>query len=121
MNIKKRHGMHCLDALLMKVILLAAALRGIVRNEGGILFLHKQKISWYFRGELKKYLLQAMGRNWWEQEDAIRAAASYLGFQRVSPISHKALQSAINGALRQHRLERDKTRIRVCRTNGDGE
>lgn len=57
------------------------------------------------RDQLKEALLEVVGTDWTERDDAIRAAAYHLGFKRVGKNIRKAFASAITGLLRQHRLE----------------
>jgi hypothetical protein len=47
-----------------------------------------------------------------EREDAIRAATRWLGFQRVGRAIQDAFKSAINGAIRRGRLEKQGSQIR---------
>jgi hypothetical protein len=54
-----------------------------------------------------------MGKTWWPEDEAIKIAAEHLGFQRVGESIREAFRSAINGLLRQERLERDGERLRV--------
>jgi hypothetical protein len=60
---------------------------------------------------LKGFLLGAIGTTWWDQEDAIRAAARHLGFRRTGSAIQEAFKSAINGAIRQGLIERDGYRF----------
>jgi hypothetical protein len=53
-----------------------------------------------------------MGGAWWDQDEAIRVAARYLGFRRTGKNLKTAFTSAIRGALRQGTLERDGSMIR---------
>lgn len=49
------------------------------------------------------------------REDAIRAAARWLGFQRTGRAIQEAFKSVINGAIRRGRLEYEGSRIRKLR------
>ena len=95
--------------------LLAAARRGVISGDRGMFRLDCRSIADYPRDLIKKYLLAVMGSTWWEQDDAIRAAARHLGFRRAGPAIQRAFRSAISGAIRQGRLERDGGRIRAVR------
>jgi hypothetical protein len=57
-------------------------------------------------------VLKGMGRKWWTRDDAIRAAAHYLGFHRTGRQIREAFKSAINGAIRRALLEYDANRVR---------
>ena len=94
--------------------LATAARRGIVRTERGRLFLATRSIEDYGRDELKDQIV-AVADGWIEREDAVRAAARRLGFRRIGRRIRAAFASAINGALRQGRLEVDRSLIRRAR------
>ncbi|HUU90968.1 MAG TPA: hypothetical protein VM238_07140 [Phycisphaerae bacterium] len=64
------------------------------------------------RHQLRAALLEVVGTDWIERDDAIRAAARSLGFQRCGKHIHKAFASAINGLLRQKRLESTGSMVR---------
>jgi hypothetical protein len=97
-----------------------AAHRLLVAADGGLLTLATRNIEEYIAPppdrfvRLRKYLAAAMGPGWMEQDDAIRAAANHLGFQRTGKNIVSTFESAINSALRRGELERDGTRIRRC-------
>ena len=67
------------------------------------------------RDQLKAALLEVVGTDWIERDDAIRAAAQSLGFKRCGKRIHKAFASAITGLLRQNRLESAGSQIRQGR------
>ena len=92
--------------------LTTAAHRGIVYTEGGLLHPNCRTINDYTRESLKKYLVGVMKTTWWEEEEAIRAAARHLGFGKAGANIQAEFRSAIRGALRQGLLERDGTMIR---------
>jgi hypothetical protein len=92
--------------------LTAAAHRGIIKTEQGILRLNSRSIDDYSRDSLKGFLLSVMGTTWWDQDDAIRAAARHLGFRRTGSAIQEAFKSAINGAIRQGLIEREGSNIR---------
>jgi type III restriction enzyme len=92
--------------------LIAAVRRGVILSDKGKLFLDCRTIQDYSRDLLKEALLAAMGSTWWEQDDAIRAGARYLGFRRAGSSIVEAFKSAINGLIRQELLERDGARLR---------
>jgi len=95
--------------------LTTAAHRGIIRTKGGLLHCACRTISDYPRELLKQYLVGAMKSVWWEEDEAIRAAARHLGFGKAGPNIQTEFRSAIRGALRQGLLERDGTMIRRAR------
>ncbi|HXG92928.1 MAG TPA: hypothetical protein VNN73_11255 [Blastocatellia bacterium] len=86
----------------------------MIANDRGLLFLLSRNISDFTRDELIAALLAAMGRGWWLREDAMRAAARYLGFRRTGSAIREAFKSAINGAIRRGLLEYDGALIRKC-------
>ncbi len=92
--------------------LVAAVHRGVITTDQGTLRLDCRTIQDYPRELLKKYLFSVMGTTWWDQDEAIRATARYLGFRRTGSAIEEALKSAISGAIRQRRLERDGAVIR---------
>lgn len=92
-----------------------AVRRGIVCADGKLLTADCRQIADYPRPLLKKALLSVLGGTWWEEADAIRAAARYLGFERASPGIQDAFKSAIRGGIRQGLVERDGQLIRKVR------
>ncbi len=98
--------------------LIAAAKRGVIQNNRGVLSLLTRNINDYSRDELINTLLSVMGVVWWEREEAIRAAARHLGFKRTGSLIRDAFKSAINGAIRRGLLESDGGLIRR-RRNGE--
>lgn len=92
--------------------LAVAVRRRILTNSGGTYALLGHDIGNYTRDELIDALLGAMGRGWTEREDAIRAAARWLGFQRTGRAIQEAFKSAINGAIRRGWLEYEGSQIR---------
>jgi len=64
------------------------------------------------RDQLKGALLEVVGTDWIERDDAIRDAARHLGFARTGKRIKAAFKSAITGLLRQNRLESAGTQIR---------
>ena len=64
------------------------------------------------RDALKEALLAVVGTDWIERDDAIRAAAERLGFARLGKRIRAAFASAVNGLIRQGRLEYDGSLIR---------
>jgi uncharacterized tellurite resistance protein B-like protein len=92
--------------------MITAAHRGIVCTEGGVLHPDCRTIGDYSRELLKKYLVAVMKSVWWDEDEAIRAAARHLGFGKAGPNIQTEFRSAIRGALRQGLLERDGTMIR---------
>ena len=59
--------------------------------------------------------LAAIGSGWWDRAEAIREAARYLGFARTGPRIQRAFKSAINGLIRQSKLEREGGQVRRLR------
>lgn len=92
--------------------LTVAVRRRILVGERGTYALYCRNIGDYDRDELIDALFGAMGRGWIEREDAIRAAARWLGFQRTGRAIQDAFKSAINGAIRRGRLEKQGSQIR---------
>ena len=95
--------------------LTTAAHRGIVHTEGGLLCSDCRTIGDYPRELLKKHLVGVMKGSWWDEDEAIRAAARHLGFSKAGTNIQAEFRSAIRGALRQGLLERDGTMIRRAR------
>ncbi len=91
-----------------------AVRRGIVRNDGQLLHPDCRTIEDYDRDYLVQYLLAVIERTWWEQEDAIRCTANYLGFQRTGSTIHDTLKNTIATAIRRGLVERNGTMIRRC-------
>ena len=69
-------------------------------------------INAFSRDQLKAALLEVMGSEWIERDDAIRAAAERLGFARLGKNIRQAFASAVNGLIRQKHLEYDGSQIR---------
>lgn len=92
--------------------LAVAVRRRILSSERGEYALCCHNIGDYKRDELIDALLGAMGRGWTERDEAIRAAARWLGFHRAGRTISDAFKSAINGAIRRGRLEYEGSRIR---------
>jgi len=90
----------------------AAAHRRILRSERGLLLLDCRSVHDYDREFLKKTLLSIMGKGWWDQTEAIRAAARSLGFLRTGSSIQQAFKSAINGAIRSGAIERNGSYLR---------
>ena len=49
----------------------------------------------------------AVGRTWHTRDEAIKAAARYLGFRRTGRNIKAAFKSAINAGIRRNLLDRD--------------
>jgi len=92
-----------------------AVRRGVLFNESGIYMLSCVRIEDFAREHLTELFLAAMGRGWCEREEAIRAAARYLGFRRTGKTIQETFKSIINGGLRKGLLEKDGTLIRRVR------
>ncbi len=95
--------------------MVAASRRNIVRGERGIVFAETKTIDDYSRDDLKRFLLAVMARKWWQQDKAIKAVSSYLGFRKMTESINNSFRSAINGLLRQNLLERDGENLRERR------
>ena len=102
----------------LKKHLRTAVLRGILESDQGELSLLCRTIDGYERDRLVDTLLAAMGSTWWEQSEAIRAAARHLGFRRTGKKIQQAFKSAINGAIRRGLLERDGENLRRVAQHG---
>lgn len=95
--------------------LIAAARRGIIQNNRGLLSIATRNISDHSRDELIAALLGSTGNAWQERDEAIRAAARYLGFRRAGRAIRDAFKSVINGAIRRGLLEYEGMMIRKLR------
>jgi len=69
-------------------------------------------INDFDRDQLKDTLLEVVGTDWTERDDAIRDAARHLGFRRTGKRIQDAFKSAITGLLRQKKLESAGSQIR---------
>ncbi|MBX3315763.1 MAG: hypothetical protein KF902_02745 [Phycisphaeraceae bacterium] len=96
--------------------LTAAARRKVILTERGLLSLQTRSIDDYTRDECVEFLIAAMrdagGPAVWDREEAITAAARYLGFRRTGSTIRDAFRSAINAGIRRGLLERDGGGIR---------
>ena len=90
----------------------AASVRGVVYSDGGRVHADCRTINDYTRDLLKTTLLSAIDQGWWHRDEAIRFAAYHLGFRRTGSRICQAFKSAINGLIRQDRLEADGEWIR---------
>ena len=95
--------------------LIAAVKRSVIQNQRGLLSIACRNIGDYSRDQLIEALLGARGYTWRDREEAMRAAARYLGFRRTGSAIRKAFKSAINGAIRRGLLERNGPMIRKAR------
>ena len=95
--------------------LIAAAKRGVIQNNRGVLSLLSRNIGDYSRDELIGTFLSVMGVVWWEREEATRAAARHLGFKRTGSLIRDAFKSALNGAIRRGLLESNSQLIRKAK------
>ena len=93
----------------------AASRRGVVYSKQGRVYPYCKWFRDYSRDDLKDALLAVLGRTWWDQEEAIRAAVRYLGFSKVNPKKRRELRPALKGLILQDRLERDGGWIRAIR------
>lgn len=116
-EVAKRFGFHRLGKKIERILkghLRAAIRRRIVaRSVDGNLIPDTREITEYSRDELVKSLLAGVrpGR-WYERNEAIHAAANYLGFSRRVENVREAFKSAINSAIRQRKVEADGSAIR---------
>jgi hypothetical protein len=95
--------------------LAVAVRRRIIFNERGEYALCCRKIGDYRRDELNDALLGAMGRGWTERDEAIRAAARWLGYHRTGSAIVDAFKSVINGAIRRGLMGYDDALIRKAK------
>lgn len=83
----------------------------MILTERGLLSLQTRGIHDYTRDECVEFLIAAMrdagGPAVWDREQAITAAAPYVGFRRTGSTIRDAFRSAINAAIRRGVLERD--------------
>lgn len=84
-----------------------AVRRGVLERSGGEYSLLCRNIDEYTRDHLVSMLVAAMGSGWQSRDDAITAAARYLGFRRAGRNISAAFKSAINAGLRRGLIERD--------------
>ena len=66
----------------------------------------------FSRDQLKEALLAVVGSDWVERDEAIRAAARRLGFDRLGKRTRAAFASAVNGLIRKKQFEYDGSLIR---------
>ncbi|HEX8339981.1 MAG TPA: hypothetical protein VF624_03640 [Tepidisphaeraceae bacterium] len=90
----------------------AAVRRGILVNENGQYGLLVRSAADYTRDHLIDRLVAAMNDGWVERDDAVRATAKHLGFQRAGSSFAEAMKSAIKGAIRRGLVQYDGTLIR---------
>ena len=89
--------------------------RSILANESGALRLSARSIEQYERDLLKEQFLASLsGRPWIERDDAIRAFARWMGFRRTGRSIDETARSLINGLVRERRIEREGSRIRIA-------
>lgn len=89
-----------------------AVRRGIVVNARGVYSIDCKHITDYPDDLLEKYFCAAIGRVWWRREDAIRAAALYLGFKRTGSAIVKAFEGVIRRGARRRELEQEGGMVR---------
>jgi AIPR protein len=88
--------------------------RGILESSGDVLRLSARSIGDYSRDHLKAQFLASLpGSQWIERDKAIRAFARWMGFRRTGSAINESARSLINGLLRDDRLQRAGTRIRL--------
>lgn len=95
--------------------LITAAMRRISDRKGNVLFLATTSIDDYDLEDVKKYLLAAVGSRWTDRTQVARLVARYLGFRRTGQKIEDKVKSAINGCIRQGRLESDSGMVRKGR------
>lgn len=86
---------------------LAAVHRGVIYRDRDSYLQDCRSIAHYSRDHLIKYLLAAVDRKWHTRDEAIKAAARYLGFRRTGRNIQAAFKSAINAGIRRNLLDRD--------------
>ena len=90
-----------------------AVRRGVLENAIDGLVLAAKNITDYHRDFLKEQFLASLeGRAWRDRDEAIRAFARWMGFQRTTPVIDETARSLINGLIRSGRLESDGSSIR---------
>ncbi len=92
--------------------LIAAARRGIIVTESGLVKLLCRNIEQYERDFLKEQLLASLGAGWHERDDALRTLTQWLGFRRAGERIQETFASIVNGLIRADRLETEGSRIR---------
>jgi hypothetical protein len=90
----------------------AAVRRGILKSENGSYSLLVRNAGDYTRDHLIEMLMASVDGSWMEREEAVRAIAKHLGFQRAGTAFKEALKSAINGAIRRGLLVYAGDRVR---------
>lgn len=90
-------------------------MRRISDRKGNVLFLATTSIDDYDLEDVKKYLLAAVGSRWTDRTQVARLVARYLGFRRTGQKIEDKVKSAINGCIRQGRLESDSGMVRKGR------
>ena len=94
-------------------IIRTAVRRGILEHRGDGLTIATRSIADYERTFLKDQFVASMqGRGWMERNESIRAFARWLGFRRTGPAIDELARSAINGLIRDDRLESQGSSIR---------
>jgi hypothetical protein len=96
----------------VKSALTAAVRRGIIINNRGTYSIDCRRITDYPDDLLDKCFYAAIGRSWWERDEAIRAAARYLGFRRTGSVIVETFEKVIRRGLRRKELEKDGGVIR---------
>ena len=77
-----------------------------------IVYPYWRSIDEYNPDYLKDMFIGAIGNGWITREEAMREAARYLGFARTGETIVLHFKSAINGLIRQDRLESNGELIR---------
>jgi hypothetical protein len=101
----RRTGSYIQDVIGRHVM--AASRRGVIYRDSGLYQLNCGTINDYELDDLVKYLAAAVGRTWHTRDEAIQAAARYLGFRRTGRNIQAAFKSAINAGIRRNLLDRD--------------
>jgi AIPR protein len=97
----------------MANVIRTAVRRGILESNGEEVSIATHNISDYEKEFLKGQFLASMqGRGWTERSESIRMFARWLGFRRTGPYIEEAARSAINGLIREDRLESNGSEIR---------
>lgn len=90
----------------------AAIRRGILFKDGGSYNLVERSAGDYERDHLIDSLIASMNGGWTARDEAVRATARHLGFQKAGVAFKDGMRSAINGAIRRGLLEYDGDMIR---------
>ena len=98
-----------------------AVRRGVVTAVAGKIWQRTNTIDDYLNpdadpyAELRRHLRAAIGKVWTPDEEAIRATARHIGFQKAGKNISAALRSTLRSAIRRGELERAGPFVRAAR------